>query len=533
MEPRQPDVKTREEAAAELRALAAGSAGAPARRKPAAGGKGAGSAAPSPPVETASVAAPPSTERPAGTPMPRKPAPSATPRSIRRTAAPSSPADAGTNEAWTKAATVVRQAEERARAVRKAAETKAEALFGEAQERARSLMAAAEEGAAGKIASAVERARSIVADAEKRAAALVAEAEEGARGWQDGREEAEREAAETLARSEREVASAVAEAQRASADVVTAAEQRAAALVTEAERASVEVLARAREEAAAITSGAEAEAAEVRKAANAHAAGVEQEADERAVRMIGDAEARAAELLADAEKAAAVTGAAWPSEASGALLRELADPLGAIVSAAALLGDFGAGLDEAGRARLVSEISDRAALARWQLERLADLVAAASGAVILVPERVAVSDVLTWAREAVAPSLVGYRVLVSHADVPTVVVDPAALIRVIGNALRNAAECSPPGGVIRVNARSEDGDLVITVSDDGAGVPAGEEDAVTRAFFRGSNHPRGVHGLGIGLSIAAAYATLLGGTVALDAREGVGATFTFRLPLAS
>ena len=105
-------------------------------------------------------------------------------------------------------------------------------------------------------------------------------------------------------------------------------------------------------------------------------------------------------------------------------------------------------------------------------------------------------------------------------------VDPVHVERIVENLVANAVRHTPAGTCVRVGVRYESGAVVITVADEGPGVPPEVRDVVFEPFRQGG---RG-NGLGIGLSLVARFAALHGGTATVGDREGGGAVFTVRLP---
>ena len=114
-------------------------------------------------------------------------------------------------------------------------------------------------------------------------------------------------------------------------------------------------------------------------------------------------------------------------------------------------------------------------------------------------------------------------------------VDAARLERVVSNLLSNAVKYSPNGGhvAITLDRRPEaDGDwAVISVADDGLGIPAADLPRVFERFHRGGNVAGRIEGAGIGLAGAKQIVEQHGGTIAVTSREGEGTTVTLRLPL--
>jgi len=114
--------------------------------------------------------------------------------------------------------------------------------------------------------------------------------------------------------------------------------------------------------------------------------------------------------------------------------------------------------------------------------------------------------------------------------------DAPRLERVVCNLLDNAVKYSPDGGEVLVRvARERAGDqdwAAVAVRDHGIGIPSGELGRIFDRFGRASNAPALAEGTGIGLSNVRQIVEQHGGTVAVEGEEGVGSTFTVRLPLA-
>ena len=113
--------------------------------------------------------------------------------------------------------------------------------------------------------------------------------------------------------------------------------------------------------------------------------------------------------------------------------------------------------------------------------------------------------------------------------------DPVRATQIVANLLTNAAKFGKQGGVVEIAAQREDGQVQLTVRDDGAGMTAAEIARVFELFVQGGDdqemhRPQG--GLGLGLTIARSLAALHGGTLdAASPGRGLGSVFTLRLPL--
>lgn len=108
--------------------------------------------------------------------------------------------------------------------------------------------------------------------------------------------------------------------------------------------------------------------------------------------------------------------------------------------------------------------------------------------------------------------------------------DPSRVQQIVGNLLSNALHWTPEGGVVRLEAHTAgEGSLVVSVSDTGPGIPPDRQVAIFEPFTS-SESPDGRTGSGLGLAISRQLARALGGDVSVESTEGVGSTFSLRLP---
>jgi signal transduction histidine kinase len=112
--------------------------------------------------------------------------------------------------------------------------------------------------------------------------------------------------------------------------------------------------------------------------------------------------------------------------------------------------------------------------------------------------------------------------------------DAMRIERVLDNLLDNAIKYSPRGGQISVSvgrADLEDDWAVLAVQDRGLGIPAGDLPRIFERFHRGENVQGRFAGTGLGLAGCRQVVEQHGGTIEVESDEGVGSTFTARLPL--
>ena len=102
--------------------------------------------------------------------------------------------------------------------------------------------------------------------------------------------------------------------------------------------------------------------------------------------------------------------------------------------------------------------------------------------------------------------------------------------QVAANLVDNACKYTPAGGRIDVRVGVDSGRAVLTVSDNGPGVPESEQARIWERLYRGDKS-RSEAGLGLGLSLVRAVVVAHGGEVALRNAPAGGAVFEVRLPL--
>jgi signal transduction histidine kinase len=105
----------------------------------------------------------------------------------------------------------------------------------------------------------------------------------------------------------------------------------------------------------------------------------------------------------------------------------------------------------------------------------------------------------------------------------------SALRDAVSNLLLNALQATPSGGEVKLVAEAADGELLISVADSGAGVPAELRERIWEPFF--TTRQRGT---GLGLAIVRKRVQEVGGSASLAvSSNGRGAVFHLRLPLDS
>jgi len=116
--------------------------------------------------------------------------------------------------------------------------------------------------------------------------------------------------------------------------------------------------------------------------------------------------------------------------------------------------------------------------------------------------------------------------------VPTVRGDRERLRQVLRNLLENAVKYSRAGSDINIRAWAKNGRVLVTVADQGPGIPRDKHELIFERFGR-ANVGLGKPGSGLGLFIARSIAEAHGGVLTVDSSPGEGSTFTLELPVGS
>ncbi len=172
-------------------------------------------------------------------------------------------------------------------------------------------------------------------------------------------------------------------------------------------------------------------------------------------------------------------------------------------------------------ARLIDDLLDASRISRGVLE--------------LRRERVACSEIVDAAVDACRDEIQakGHRLSVHLPAAPVELeADRERLVQVLCNLIGNAAKYTPSGGAIDLRVTVAGDALVISVIDDGIGIPAGKLAEIFDLFARVDNSLERQGGLGIGLTLARQLVELHGGTIEARSRGlGQGSEFILTLPV--
>lgn len=152
------------------------------------------------------------------------------------------------------------------------------------------------------------------------------------------------------------------------------------------------------------------------------------------------------------------------------------------------------------------------------------------------PQECVVEDLINESIDQCQTLAESRNVTVAAVEIENVIImgDREQLIMAIHNLIENAVNYSPEGTKVSVTTKVEDGIIEIAVTDQGIGIPEAEQGRIFERFYRiDPARSRQTGGTGLGLSIVKHIAAKHGGEIKVWSSEGVGSTFSLRLPIAT
>ncbi len=216
-----------------------------------------------------------------------------------------------------------------------------------------------------------------------------------------------------------------------------------------------------------------------------------------------------------------------------AISHDLRTPLAALVGLADTLTMTRPPLPPA-QAQIATSIRESALRMNTLVNNLLDMARLEAGALRLSRAWQPLEEVVGGALAACAPALQGRPVQVRLADdLPLLELDAVLFERVLVNLLENAAKYTPAGSALALGAAVQGANVVVTLDDDGPGLPPGREEQLFEKFERGVKESA-TPGVGLGLAIARAIVQAHGGRIRGENRVAdgriAGARFVIELP---
>ncbi len=213
---------------------------------------------------------------------------------------------------------------------------------------------------------------------------------------------------------------------------------------------------------------------------------------------------------------------------------DLRTPLASIIGGVSSLMNFGRQIDEKGRGELLQTVRDEAERLNRFVGNLLDMTRIEAGAMQPKLDWVDPEEIVATAVKRAAPLTQGHDIRIDiDAVMPLLRVDYILIEQVLINLLDNAAKYSPRGSAIDLRLRHDGRHAILTVTDAGSGIPAGELEQVFDMFYRVKAGDRQVAGTGLGLSICRSILKAHGGEIRAESpvESGKGTRMIVTLPL--
>jgi two-component system, OmpR family, sensor histidine kinase KdpD len=212
---------------------------------------------------------------------------------------------------------------------------------------------------------------------------------------------------------------------------------------------------------------------------------------------------------------------------------DLRTPLVSIIGATSVLADGETVLTGADAKTLAQTALEEARRLDRYVQNLLDMTRLGHGA--LKPKAIPadVREIVGRVRDDLKRVLAGHALVVDvPRDAPLLQVDPVLIGQALSNLLENAAKYAPAGTQITIRLEQRSGQAVISVADQGPGVPESERDKIFDIFHRAERGDGAPSGTGLGLAIVKGMVEAHGGSVRVtEGPSGRGACFEMTLPL--
>jgi PAS domain S-box-containing protein len=211
---------------------------------------------------------------------------------------------------------------------------------------------------------------------------------------------------------------------------------------------------------------------------------------------------------------------------------EFRTPIGVILSSAQVLESYFDRLEPARRTEHLNDIAHAARHMAGLIDEVLLLGRIEAGKLAFQPRPVDISAFCRRIADEVSQAT-GNRcwIDISCPDrLPPALSDENLLRHVVGNLLSNAIKYSPPNSAVSVSLACIGRDAVLTIRDNGIGIPAEDQPRLFEVFYRGRNVGE-LPGTGLGLVIVKRCVEVHGGEVTLHSQTGRGTTVVVRLPV--
>ena len=219
------------------------------------------------------------------------------------------------------------------------------------------------------------------------------------------------------------------------------------------------------------------------------------------------------------------------------MTHEFKTPISTISLAAQMLKDPAVGKSPQMFQHISGVINDETKRLRFQVEKVLQMSMFDRQKATLKMKEIDANELITGVVNTFALKVERYNGKITsnlEATDPVIFADEMHITNVIFNLMDNAVKYNHEGGHVTVKLTAENGEMVMTVSDTGIGIPADKQNRIFERFYRAEeSRNKFTGGSGLGLAICKHIVEKHKGSLTISSTEGEGATFIVALPAMS
>lgn len=210
---------------------------------------------------------------------------------------------------------------------------------------------------------------------------------------------------------------------------------------------------------------------------------------------------------------------------------EFRTPLGTILSSVSLIQRYTKTEEQDKREKHILRIKNAVTHLTEMLNDFLSLDKLEEGIVRYKPSLTNISETIKAIIEEVSPILKkGQHIIYKHSsDTSECMTDPQILKNILFNLISNAGKYSDEDKPIVITSKIENNQCIISVRDEGYGIPETDQPYLFTRFFR-ANNVSNIQGTGLGLNIVKKYIELMNGRIEFESKLNEGSTFTIYIP---
>jgi two-component system, NtrC family, sensor histidine kinase KinB len=213
---------------------------------------------------------------------------------------------------------------------------------------------------------------------------------------------------------------------------------------------------------------------------------------------------------------------------------EFRTPLTSITLSVGLLLDRTVGTVNDKQAQLLQIIQEDCNRLNNLVSELLDLSRMESGKIVMTKESANLFKIIEASIQPLQIQLAEKKISLDVQsrikDLPMLVVDASRIAWVFNNIISNAIRYTPEGGLISIDAFVEGEWILVSVKDNGIGIPQEYQSKIFDKFVQIKNNDEYTSGAGLGLAIVRDIIQAHGGKIWVESELGVGSTFQFTIP---